>query len=391
MKDHVHLGELTGRRPFGAILALGRKGDNGAPVDKDRWHITDTVMDRKDFRRRDGGTVSGEFHAPHPAFAAWTAQRNTADRQVIRVVLEGATWAESVTISRSRQTDAGGKSIPSTLPWCFTTGAGGAKRWSSKGHHQPFACAGDRCPEAQRNKPNGETSPHACRPQVELFGRLTWAGTPWAGVLPEPVVRWRSHGWGSVRGVLGVEEELDRAWRSLVVVSSGASELADAPLSEVLEATGAPPYVVAGLVLELRVTVQSRGGRVYTQVDASTTTPIGEWLASHAERVTRIRDAVEASRVAPPAEPRRIAGPVPSPVPSPAPSPAPSPVVELEAEPVAPPVDPDLTERTARWWAERGVDLRVLTEWVGAPPDAWTAEHYAVLRQRAREYVGGAK
>lgn len=374
MKQHVMTPDLHGRRPVQCRLALGKKGPTGAPTEVDRWHITDTVMEsRKANGRRGEYTI--EEHPPHPAFREWYASR---DRATLRVQLEHLSWGENVTHGMRRMVDRNGNQPKgTTLPWCYTVAPGMAMRWNdAKGHHQQHRCLGYACPEAQQMGREGKPSPWNCRPSMTLHGRLVWDGTPWAGRLPELSFVWQSGAWSSSRGILGVEEELDTLWRALVVRTSGASELADRPLAEVLELTGAPPYMVAGLQLDLRVIRQRRNGNLFTQVDAHPVQPLSDWLNDHARRVAEMRGIMDGARLELEHHERRaIAGP------------AAYAVEEVEAEPIDPPErDETRTEKAIAWWASRGVDVAQLVAWTGAQPDAWTAEHFADLQDRAKTW-----
>lgn len=373
--DHVHM-QLTGIRPVGALLRLGAKGASGAPEDKDRWHIVSPAMSvRPGKSGPDGDARKIEYHAAHPDFSRWTAQKAVAARAELVVELEHVRWADCVTIGMGKQTTEQGRAIPVTLPWCYTTGPNKAMRWNAdKRHHQPHRCLGSACPEA------GEAhKQHRCRPSIDLYGRLRWDGTEWAGVLPEVAVRWTSHGWASARGVLGVQEDMDRLWRALVIQTTGLTDLADAPLAEVLAEAGAPAYTVSGLRLKLRVVTQHKGGKVFTVVLAEPVQPLGDWLDQHAARTARARHLLDEARDVPAIEQR------------PAPKPR---QIEQQAEPLQP-APPDAVgsrlERAVSWWADRAVSLATLEDWVGAAVHDWTGDHLDQLTQRARSWARDAR
>src|SRR3990167_10227301 len=72
---------LVGREPIGAALTVGIKGPNGAPTEKDRFHILDATALPKAYDKRGGGTYTAPTRELHPSFVAFN--RAPAERRRI--------------------------------------------------------------------------------------------------------------------------------------------------------------------------------------------------------------------------------------------------------------------------------------------------------------------
>ena len=62
---------LRGREPVGAALTISIKGANGAPTQRDRFHILNPNAVLAEYGKSGGGTYSAPMRELHPAFRSF--------------------------------------------------------------------------------------------------------------------------------------------------------------------------------------------------------------------------------------------------------------------------------------------------------------------------------
>jgi len=194
MKKHDGIKELTGREPVACAITVGiKKGGNGYPIEKDRFHI---VLPRE----ADG------VRAPHPAFAAF----NTAPpdkRKVLRGVIMHATREECFEYHlRAQVLDKG---HPDKRPACQGDGVL-ATRWmgGDADNFQEIKCPGPLC----EYRINAGTKPVKCKPFARLLFRLSW---PDGNPLDTPLAKYSTGAWSTTANLLGFFDYIEKTARQL--------------------------------------------------------------------------------------------------------------------------------------------------------------------------------
>ena len=100
---------LKGREPVGAALTIGIKGANGAPTEKDRFHI---VWPREN---------PAGIRPHHPAFKRFN-EAPVDKRTLVLGDLVHATRAECFEFSYRNQKSAGQPAHPNKVPFCVGNG-----------------------------------------------------------------------------------------------------------------------------------------------------------------------------------------------------------------------------------------------------------------------------
>ena len=192
---------VTGSEPIGAALTIGRKGDRGFPVQKDRFHIMEP-HEGADRRR-----------APHTAFG-WYNAAAPERRRMIRGTIEQASWDRCLEQRNAAHRpnpavlQGPAPKIPNRRPWCTGDGATASRYLDRKQAWCEIACPGAGC--AHRVK-SGKR-PADCKPTTRFLFRLSFSAAVMARYQPpSPVVIYRSGGWHTYRALLGLRESLDRA------------------------------------------------------------------------------------------------------------------------------------------------------------------------------------
>lgn len=206
---------LVGREPIGAALTVGIKGANGAPTEKDRFHILDATAALAEFKKRDGGTYSAPARETHPAFTAFNTA--AADRRrVIPARLAHGSIADLFEFRRQCASGAVGiPTHPVKGPVCLGNGgdtAGVAQRWDGK-DYQEIVCPGDRCKFAQPgpNDRNGRPTKPACGPWMRFLARFEFPATPDGRRLPAIPFKFTSGSWNTIKNFVGFFDSFRRA------------------------------------------------------------------------------------------------------------------------------------------------------------------------------------
>lgn len=197
---------LTGREPIGAALAVGRKGDRGAPVERDRFHVL-----LPSAQIREIGGRNNTVRDPHPSFQVFNAAEPDR-RRVVQARLAHATVAECFEYRLQAQV-LPGLSHPKRAPACQGDGVR-ARRWNpERGDYLDITCPDDRCPhrQAEGNKPA------ACKPYMRFLARFDWPRAADGRGLPNIPFKLTSGSWNTVRNFVGFFESFRSACRNLGV------------------------------------------------------------------------------------------------------------------------------------------------------------------------------
>jgi hypothetical protein len=354
--------------PVDALLTLGRKGRNGAPVGKDRFWIVSPDLETREFQARGGRTYRGEIHPLHPALEEWHRDATDEERRTVTYEVEAARVTDAIEIGRARPKAPDGRETPTKTEWCRQVERGRADSWDfDAGRWTPRACAGDACPDAR-----------GCKPRLQVIGRLVWTGR-WSH-LPRLRVRLRSRGWGAAKGHMGVVELLDSTWAGYMIAASGRYDLQGRPWHEVHVQAGLPDYLAAGLQVRAHLHEVTRDGgrRRYWSIRASTVQPMADWLESQRRRVDLAR-VIRGTADAIPAHVDALEAP------SVAPTPSPVDEVDLALQ--------GRREAAHAYLVEHGYPLdEVAAVTEGRTPATWTAEDLDEIRhmiRRGRAAAGG--
>ncbi len=159
------------RLPIGAALSIGRKGPNGAPIDKDRFFIVRPVADaRGKDGRRDPHPLYTTFNQLAPEGPA--AKAHNEMRATVRGVLVHAdhldAWTESLVADKIQ-----GHLHPTGGPSCKGDGSR-AMRWSTEiGDYGHLPCPDTKCRFRQPTQgQNGRPQRPACHPHAKLIFQL---------------------------------------------------------------------------------------------------------------------------------------------------------------------------------------------------------------------------
>lgn len=205
---------LAGREPVGVVVTAGRKalpGDGtkpGTPINRERFYLM-----MPDPAPVEG--VMGGARIPHPAFAAYNAERRgevpVAPTERARLIgrLAHATEVECFHYSRRLQIDSNTRrALPSRRPFCVGDGVravrirpdgpGGAEQ------EHAIECLGDRCPYATG-------LPDGCKPSMRFLFQLGWDGDALRAGMPTPLAKFTSQSWNTIRNFIGFFERIRAA------------------------------------------------------------------------------------------------------------------------------------------------------------------------------------
>ncbi len=202
---------LEGREPIGAALTIGIKGDNGAPIQRDRFHILNANAVMKEYGKSGNGTYSAPMRELHAAFGSFNAA-DAAKRKTIPARLAHATVKEM--FEYRRHAGSGCKGIPAhpkKAPVCLGDGIN-AIRWDGK-EYQPIPCPNDKCPFAQPGTGVGGKKA-ACGPFMRFLGRFDFDESK---KLPAIPFKFTSQAWNTAAYFLGFFEKFERDCRLLGV------------------------------------------------------------------------------------------------------------------------------------------------------------------------------
>jgi hypothetical protein len=213
MTDHPQgIAGLVPREPYGAVLAAGRKGPKGNPIEKDRFHVLEPAA------RKRGRDDVRDHHILFRAFNNAPPER----RRTVLGQLVHATVDECFTHSMLAYKVAGKPSHPAGVPFCVGNGVE-ARRYmgwdEAKQDHRfdDIACPHERCEYRQAISMPGRDKdrPAPCAPWMRILFRLVWApriledGTRIPSSLPAMEVLMKSKGWNTVKRALGFFKAID--------------------------------------------------------------------------------------------------------------------------------------------------------------------------------------
>lgn len=293
---------LEGREPFGAVLAIGRKGPKGNPIENDRFCIVVTqevdgvrpfhplfgffngleIPPEKDDDGRD------KKMPPHPS------------RTVMRGYLVHADRDQCFEHHLKAQVLPGYQAHPAKGPHCTGDGER-AKRWDhtlddgkgGKGAYRDIECPNERCPfrQSDGNKPT------PCKPWMRFAFRPRWKD---GMTHPTPLTKFTSGSWNTTAAFLGFFNHIENSAREL----------------------GLTDYKLFGLPFTMTLLRKKRtgdsGGRAFPIVTITPDIDILSWLADQRMRVAQIEAAqpiaalTDREQVSPPevgADTRSHAGP----------------------------------------------------------------------------------
>ena len=205
--------DLVGREPIAAALAVGIKGPNGAPTDRDRFHILNPSAQLKQFGQR-----SGLVREPHPSFDPFNKAK-AGNRQTVKARLAHATVEECWTYSLKAQV-LPGISHPKRNAACRGNGVKAERYDPREDVYHTIDCPHDRCQHRQA----GDRKPAACKPWMRFLARFDFIRTEDGRGLPNIAFKYESGSWNTVKAFLGFFESFERNCRNLGV------EPADVPL-----------------------------------------------------------------------------------------------------------------------------------------------------------------
>ena len=243
---------VEGRRPIGAAVTIGRKGDRGFPVDKDYFHVMEPHE------------APGGRRRPHPLFGWWNdrpagqpSDAWKAQRRTIRGILAHEAWDACLTQhlqayrpDKVRWPGGGPPMPPDGQPWCKGDGEQARRYIGEKGDDdwRTITCPHRAC---CHRSPTGRNKITDCKPLTRFLFRMSYSDAVVAKYTPPtPVVMFQSGGWKTYRAILGLREDLDAAARTL----------------------GLESYSPAGLSFTLTLTEgtsKKGGGRRYPYVNVS--------------------------------------------------------------------------------------------------------------------------
>lgn len=208
-KNPEGIAGLEGREPIGAALTVGIKGPNGAPIEKDRYHILSPDAVLAEYSKRDGGSYKAPKRELHPSYTSFN-EAAPERRRVIPARLAHATIAELFEFRLQAQSGAKGiPAHPKKAPVCRGNGET-AIRWDGT-DFKPLPCPGEKCPYSQPTPgANGKSTKPACGPFMRFLARFDFPET--AGRrLPSIPFKFTSAGWNSTRNFLGFFDAFRKA------------------------------------------------------------------------------------------------------------------------------------------------------------------------------------
>ncbi len=198
---------LVGREPIGAALAVGRKGDRGAPVERDRFHILLPAAQLREIAGR-----QNTVRDPHPSFAPY----NTAEpdrRKMVLARLAHARIAECFEYRRQAQV-LPELVHPRRAPVCQGDGRRARRYSADRQDYIEIPCPGERCPYAQKSS---DSKPPACKPWMRFLARFDFPRGADGRGLPNIPFKYASGSWNTVKNFLGFFEGFGAACRNLGV------------------------------------------------------------------------------------------------------------------------------------------------------------------------------
>lgn len=133
---------------YSGTLGVGRKGESGAPVDKDRFYIGSPVLSSREFQGR-SGKYAGMVHELHPQFSLWNAKADKHLRQSLSVVIMHQKLEEAFAYTPFRAYQL--KAFPAESGNSCEGDGDRAMRWV-KGERKEIACPGTKCEFYQRGE-----------------------------------------------------------------------------------------------------------------------------------------------------------------------------------------------------------------------------------------------
>lgn len=201
---------LTGRRSVSCALTVGKKGANGAPTEKDRFHLLTGDADDAEFSKRDGGTYKAPMRKGHPdyeAFNAASAQYRKSIPAVLYHLRVEQAWEHRYNCgSGPVAVERGIPAHPKKAAVCKGDGVN-ADRWNGR-EYVRIPCPGDACP-LRLPGPNfqGRPSKPPCGPWMRFIARTAWHRD--GKQLRDNTFKYTSGGWNSAAEFKGFFEEFN--------------------------------------------------------------------------------------------------------------------------------------------------------------------------------------
>jgi len=197
---------LVGREPISAALAVGRKGDRGAPVERDRFHILLPAAHAVELGGR--STLARD---PHPSFGPFNAA--PAERRTVVLARLAHARIDECFEYRLQAQVLPNIVHPKKAPACMGDGRR-AQRWDPKtSAYLDTDCPGERCPFSQAP---GGGKPRPCKPWMRFIARFDWPRVDGKG-LPNVPFKYASGAWNTVRNFVGFFESFRANCRNLGV------------------------------------------------------------------------------------------------------------------------------------------------------------------------------
>jgi hypothetical protein len=206
--DPSGIATLTGRRRVPCTLTIGRKGPNGAPIEKDRFHILTGDPEDRDFQKRDGGTYKAPMRDGHPEYEAFN-KAGASYRRSIPIRLQHLTVPEMWEHRYGCASGAKGIPLhPAKAQVCKGNGVI-ADRWNGDGWSR-IVCPGELCEYRQSQGLDYQQKPTKppCGPWMRLIARFDW--TRDGKQLPNRPFKFTSGGWGTTSEFKGFFDEFER-------------------------------------------------------------------------------------------------------------------------------------------------------------------------------------
>lgn len=201
---------FEGREPIGAALTVGIKGSNGAPTEKDRFHVLAADAALREYGKRDGGSYKAPARDPHPAFAGFNSAAPER-RRVIPAQLAHARISEC--FEHRYSCKSGAVRIPEhpkKAPVCMGNGEH-AVRWDGR-DYAPIPCPGEQCEYTRpRTGYNGKPEKPWCGPWMRFLARFDFPVAADGRRLPSIPFKFTSGGWNSLRNFVGFFDSFRRA------------------------------------------------------------------------------------------------------------------------------------------------------------------------------------
>ncbi len=205
---------LTGKEPIGAALTVGKKGSNGAPTEKDRFHIMLPVATTAEFKTSSGKAYSSLKRDPHPSFNTFNSAAPET-RKIVPARLVHAVEKECFEYKMAaQQITVNGVLLkhPKKAPVCTGDGVH-AQRWDEKAQkYVEIPCPGDRCPFTQKPA----SGPTPCKPWMRFIARFDFPPNPATGRgLPSIPFKYTSASWNTVGAFKGFFDSFTNSCRGM--------------------------------------------------------------------------------------------------------------------------------------------------------------------------------